>query len=125
MNIDIKKMKEMCENLPVLTNSKDFETNPALKQVLEWRKHVSEYILVKSNHFRMRFLLGSYLLIEEQQKNIEANKKQADALGWLTELVRICVNTYLCINVNFVHQISNLTLFTSFPLLLPKCCCLS
>ena len=120
MNTDMKKMEEMCVNLPVLANSKDFETIPTLKQVLEWRKHVSEYILVKSRHTRMRFLLGSYLMIEEQQRNIETNKELAHILGWVTELVRICADTYLCININFVHQISNSIWFIFFPLLLRK-----
>ena len=88
IDININKMEEMCVNLPVLANSKDFETIPVLKQVLEWRRHVSEYVLEKASNRRLHFFLKSYLTIEEQERNIEINKELAHILGWLIELVR-------------------------------------
>ena len=78
-------------NLPVLANSKDFETIPALEQVLEWRRYVSEYVLENAGNARLHFFLESYLTIEEQERNIEINKELAHILGWSIELVRTFV----------------------------------
>ena len=60
----------------------------ALTQTLEWRKRVSMYGASNARHTRLRSVLMTYLMAEENEKNIENNMELAHILGWLTELVR-------------------------------------